>query len=611
MRAEHNRALPALLAAAAIAAAVLPAHPTAAQDDALPARAAIPTATPTLLLPAVPSVAPGYAAPQVTPGSPAIVGVTAQPFVGITLQDAIAMALLRNPNLAVSASNVRVARYNVVQAKGAFDVSLHLQPSSSYSVSPPINFLEAGPGEVGQYGPSPAPVFTTGPGNIIQHQSGFEYGVSGQAINGTTYNASIQQQRTYNNTTFDAYNPYYLAALNLSVTQPLLKNFGMNSAKRQLKLAFINSDAATAQTLVDASTTISQVENAYWDLVAAWRNVAIQETALKEAVAQQQSNVRLARRGAAAPIDAVESQAQVSSFQDAVYAALQNVSQLQNRLKSLVASNAHDPVWNANLVPSTSVQQLPNANDLGGVIALARQNRPEVRQAEDQRLAAGVDVVFAKNQSLPQADVQAQYESNGFAGLLTPVPAFILGYCTGSRANGGLGLATCPTPPPNTQGTMPWAYHNMWAGYFPTFNIALIVGYPIQGHVARGLRGIAGEEVTQAKVVMASVQQRIGAEARNALQSFQSALSKRNAARRARESAEIVYASELRKFRNGESTTYLVLQRQTELAQARGAELQAQTQLNESIVELQRVEGTILTSNGVDVKTLGTQALAQ
>jgi len=54
-----------------------------------------------------------------------------------------------------------------------------------------------------------------------------------------------------------------------------------------------------------------------------------------------------------------------------------------------------------------------------------------------------------------------------------------------------------------------------------------------------------------------------------------------------------------------------VLQRQVQLAQARGSELQAQTLLNESIVELQRVDGTILSSNGVDVQTLGSRALAQ
>jgi hypothetical protein len=59
------------------------------------------------------------------------------------------------------------------------------------------------------------------------------------------------------------------------------------------------------------------------------------------------------------------------------------------------------------------------------------------------------------------------------------------------------------------------------------------------------------------------------------------------------------------------STTYLVLQRQIELNRSRGLELEAQAQLNRSIVEIQRVEGTILTNNGVNLQTLGTEALAR
>jgi HAE1 family hydrophobic/amphiphilic exporter-1 len=580
----------------AIALAALPVQRTAAQ---LPPQ-----------FPVVPSVAPGYRAPQVAPSVAQIVGVTQQPFVGITLQDAIAMALLKNPNLAVSASNVRIARYTIVEVKGAYDVQLQLKPSSSFSVQPPDNAFEAGPGEVGKYSPapysSPGPVYTTGPGNIIQHQSAFQYGLGGQTENGLTYQAGIAQSRTYNNTIFNAYNPYYIATLNVALTQPLLKNAGMNATKRQLKLAFVNADASAAQALIDASGTIAQVENAYWNLVAAWRNVAIQEDALKEAIAQQQSNVRLGRRGALAPIEAVESQTQVSNFQDDVFSALQTVSQLQVVLKSLVVADPGDAIWTANLVPSTSVEQLPSASDLAQIIAEGRRNRPEVRQAEDKRLAADVDRSFAANQSLPQADVQVQYLSNGFAGILTPVPGFLLGEC---YSTGG-GLTTCPTPPPETQGKMAFAYHNMWAAYFPTFNTALVVSYPIQGHLARGMRGVASEEEMQAKLLMRRVEERIGAEARDALQSYQSALAKLNAARNSRAAAEAVYASEVRRFHQGESTTFLVLQRQVQLAQARGLELRSQTQLNQSVVELQRVDGTILTNNGVNLQTLGTQTLA-
>jgi HAE1 family hydrophobic/amphiphilic exporter-1 len=332
--------------------------------------------------------------------------------------------------------------------------------------------------------------------------------------------------------------------------------------------------------------------------------VAIQEEALKEAIAQQQSNVRLGRRGALAPIEAVESQTQVSNFADDVFSALQTVSQLQVQLKSLVVADPGDAIWTANLVPSTSVEQLPSAGDLAQIIAEGRRNRPEVREAEDKRLAADIDRSFAANQSLPQADVQVQYLSNGFAGILAPVPGFLVGECTSVAT-----LTACPTPPPETQGKMAFAYHNMWAAYFPTFNTALVVSYPIQGHLARGMRGVASEEELQAKLLMRRVEERIGAEARDALQSYQSALAKLNAARNSRTAAEAVYASEVRRFHQGESTTFLVLQRQVQLAQARGLELRSQTQLNQSVVELQRVDGTILTNNGVSLQTLGAQTL--
>ncbi len=520
------------------------------------------------------------------------------------------MALLRNPNLAVSASNLRIARYRVVQAKGTYDVQLQLEPSSSFSVTPGENIFFSGPGEVGTHEcinpfpfATPYPCQEEGPGNVIQHQSSFQYGITGTTRSGMAYSAGITQTRTYNNTLINSFNPYYQASLNLSVTQPLLRNFGINAARRELKLSLINADSNAAQALIDASNTISQVEDAYWNLVAAWRSVAIEQEALKEAVIQQQSNVRLARRGAAAPIDVVESQTQVSTFQDNVFAALQTVSELQTQLKSLIVTSPNDPIWHANLVPSSPALQLPSAGDLDAIVALAQRYRPEVRQAQDQQQQADLDRAYARNQALPEADLQVQYMSNGFAGLLAPVPAFEEASCANNPAG------VCPTPPPNTQGKMAMAYHNLWAGAFPAFNVSFNVSFPLQNGVARGLMGAAREEERQAAIQTQGVQQRITFEARNALQSYQSALSRLYASSQSRQAAEAVYASEVRKFNRGASTTFLVLQRQVELEQARGRELQAQTDLNKAVVELQRVEGTILSENGVNLQTLGSKAL--
>ena len=150
----------------------------------------------------------------------------------------------------------------------------------------------------------------------------------------------------------------------------------------------------------------------------------------------------------------------------------------------------------------------------------------------------------------------------------------------------------------------------MWTGAYPTFNIAFVVNFPLENNTARGLKQIADQEEDQAAIERQALDQRIETEARNALQTYQSALSRLSAASQAREAADAVYASEVRRFHNGASTTFLVLQRQVELAEARGRELQAQTDLNKAVVELQRVQGTILTDNGVNLQTIGTKALA-
>ena len=494
--------------------------------------------------PVVPAVAPGFRASTATPDPPAVVGVTQQPFVAISLQDAVSMALLRNPNLAITAGNVRIARYNVVASKGAFDTQLHLEPSSSNQVTPPINVFFAGPGQVGKYRVFNRfcgcyqTVYAEGPGNILQHVYQFEGGFGGQTANGLLWNASITRSRTFNNTLIDFFNPYYQSSLNLTVTQPLLRNAGMNSSKRDLKLSLIDADASEAQALVYASDTISQVDSAYWDLVAAWRNVAIQEDALKEAIAQQRNVTKLAKQGVAAPILVTEAGTQIANFQSSVYSSLESVADVQARLKSLIVLDTNDPIWSANLMPSSPVQQFPSAGDLQSIVALGLTNRPEMRIATDQRRQADLAHAYAKNQELPQADLYVNYQSNGFAGVPQPEPSFQAESC--AALPGG----QCPTPAPYLQGKMGQATANMWSWKYPTFNIALVVNVPLENGVAHSLVRSAVQAQEQADITIQDVQQRIGVEARNALQVYQSALSRLYAARAAREAAQSVDASE-------------------------------------------------------------------
>ncbi len=569
--------------------------------------AVLPTPAPTPVLPAVPVVAPGYAAPAVATRVPQIVGVTQQPFVGISLQNAIGMAMVASPDVAIALANRRIAGYQVAAAKGAYDLRFSVQPQYQYVTQAPQNPFFAGP----DFGP------------IVQKTTSVNGSLQGTTPAGQQWTLSVSGKQTYDNTTINSFNPYYPTIFSAGFTQPLGRGRGITEAARTLQIAALGAQTSAAQTRLSVSSTIAQIENAYWDLVSAWRNVAIQEESLRDTIAQQRSNVRLARAGASAPIDVVQSNAQIAVFQQNVFAALQNVATLQNQLKLFLTRSGMDPIWNANLVPVTPVLQLPSAPSLLDLVTTALRNRPEIAQAAAARRSADVNLQYAQNQLKPQVDLQLGYTSNGFAGsptnpanspfLESSIQQVIVINELIAAVNRTLPPSQQITPLPTGQTRLP-AYlvgglnesiKNLLLNKFPVYSAGVLVTFPLGNTTAKANLGIAQEQERIAQLQEASAVAHVTVDVRNAVQGYQSSLSRLAAARAARRASEQVLASEQRRFRAGESTTFLVLQREVEVADNRGRELEAQTDLNKAVVELQRATGTILQANNVTLTSVG------
>jgi HAE1 family hydrophobic/amphiphilic exporter-1 len=539
--------------------------------------------------------------------------VTQQPFVGITLDNAIGMALSHNTDLAVAQANRRIAGYQILAARGAYDVQFSVEPQYQYTPQPPQNEFFAGPN------------FTP----IIQRNTSVTTGVQGTLPGGQTYSVNASGRQTYDNTQINTFNPTYPTIFSVNFSQPLGRGRRLNPSSHQLELARINAQTSDAQLLTAASTTIAQVQKTYWNLVAAWRNVAIQEQALKDTIAQQHSNVRMARQGATAPIDVVQANSQIAVFEQDVFSALQNVATLQNELKSQLLANPNDAMWNANLVPTTPVLQLPMQPTLTALVTQALKSRPEIAQIRLLRASADENLAFAENQTKPQFNLNLGYTSNGFAGTVLPLSAspFLESSAQQFIAINQLIAAVNQTLPPaqqipalpNTnapvpsylQGGLDQSIKNLLSNKFPAYAAGVQVTFPIGNTTAKANLAAAEEQERSVAVQEASTIQRISMDVRDALQAYESAQARLLAARAAREASEQVLASERRRFRAGSSTTFLVLQREIELADNRGRELQAQTDLNNAVVDLQRSTGTILTANNVTVMNLGEGALNQ
>ena len=597
-----------------VALTLATASPVAA--PAPPAASPIPTASPivsatavpdeSVNLPPVPQVEPDFRGALSAPPPPGIVGVD-EPFVGLSLDDAIAMALAHNTDLAVSQANRRIAAFAIVAARGAYDLRFQIQPQYTYGVQAPVSAFQTGPNGTA----------------LSQVTAGASAGFSGKTSTGGTFQASASATRVNNDVTIDSYNPYYQTALALQYTQPLARGRAIDDARRQLAISKIGGDLSDDNALLQASTTVDNVIVAYDNLVAAWKNVAIQEDALRQARAQAQSNARLVRRGAAAPVDVVESNTQVEVFQDAVYSAIQNVAALQNNLKGLLLSDPGDAIWTANLVPTTPIATVVPEPAVADVVVAALKNRPEVAQLRETIREENVNVAYAREQTKPQIDLSLGVTENGFAGLPTnpnanPFVASnaaeigaidqLIARVNGSAApgltplipiNGGALLAPLPA---GTVGNVGTSFKSALQGRYPQYSVTATVGFPLVDRTAKADYAAEVERRRSLESQEIALVQRLQIEARNAVQGYRSARSRLAAA----VAAEQVAASEERKFRAGASTTFLVLQRLVNVANDRGSELQAKSDLQKALVELDRVSGNILAANHVDASTLGT-----
>ncbi len=579
--------------------------PTIPISVATPGLLNLPVSSNGLVLPTVPAIAPGFKNPLEGQPHSDLVGTNA-PFVGLSIEDAVAMALARNTDLSVSQSNRRVAGFQIVAAKGAYDLRFQVQPSVSYQNQADPSTFQAGPDGY----------------STKQTTFGASAALSGLTASGGQYQISSSATRIHNDSTFNNYDPFYQTSLGFNFTQPLARGLAIDETRRQIQLAKINQSLSSDTLLQTASSSIDNVLNTYYDLISAWRNVAIQEDALRQAKAQSESNSRLVRRGQAAPVDVVESDTQVQTFQGQVFAAIQNVTRLQNQLKQLLLSNPSDPIWTANLVPTSAITDVPPEPALNDVIVAALNARPEVSQYRDQLRQANVNVTYYKDQNKPQLDLVGNVTENGFAGrpfTSTANPFFgAIGQqvvainqliAISNAQNPGMPLMPLPQLSTNYQqfnlGGIGQAYSNMFNLRYPQYQISMNLSFPLRNRTAEANLSVAKEQLSQLMTQEVALVQRIELEARNAVENYRTARAQVIAAGASRDAAEKVAASEVRKFRAGESTTFLVLQRQVQLANARGQELAAQTQLQKSVVELDRVTGAILTNNHVDISKLG------
>src|SRR4030095_6825150 len=151
---------------------------------------------------------------------------------------------------------------------------------------------------------------------------------------------------------FVALNPQYPTAMTFTYTQPLWRGLRIDQTRRQIEIARKNLSLSDAQFRQRAIDTITNVQRAYWDLVFTLRSLQVQRDAVSVARTQLEHNQRLVNEGQLAPIDVVAAEAQISTYEQRVFGALEEVARAENNLKNLIARDQKAELWTESIVPT-------------------------------------------------------------------------------------------------------------------------------------------------------------------------------------------------------------------------------------------------------------------
>jgi HAE1 family hydrophobic/amphiphilic exporter-1 len=520
----------------------------------------------------------------------------------LTLNDAIALALSNNNDIDGSRINVQIAEYELKGARGVYDPVFSSESYYESRVTPTSSTLG------GAQNGSVMQTDLTGAARL----GGFS------PFAGGSYQLDFSSTRLTTNNQNVTLNPQFPTALTLTYTQPLWRGLRFDNNRRQIEIAKKNLSLTDAQFRQRAIEVISQVEQAYWDLVFSLRNLQVQIDAVKQARTQVESNQRLVEKGVLAPIDIVAASTQVTTFEQNVYTAQEAVTRAENTLKTLMLPARTDAIWSRSLTPITPVSLEAPRVPLEQAVNAALRSRPELAQLQTNAEINQIDTRYFRDQTKPQIDLVGTYTSVGLAGALTAA-----GSGTGGSTSSNTQLRTrvnelsvlagltpldtttsgSSTVTPNLVGGYSKSLSNLIGQDYPTYRVGVRVAIPLRNRTAEANLGSSLARGNLIQSQRAQAEQLIEADVRNTSQTLRSAEARLAAAAAARASTEQQYESEQRQFRAGTTTVFLVLQRQNELLAARGRELQAQTDLNKAIAEFQRATGNTLEANRVAVRS--------
>jgi len=453
-----------------------------------------------------------------------------KPELPISLKDGLEKAFESNLDLSIDRISPLEAQANVLAAKGAFDPVFN----ASYN-----------------HGVAGTPEFTNPPFVVNDYDSA-SASINQPITTGGTIGVTTSSTSTSN--TGNDFVTEWDSFAGLTLSQPLLQNFGTDVSQAAIRVAQRNQSATEAALEYEIDQIITNVANAYYELVFARSNYQALKESVRLAEQLKSDNQARVEIGTMSPLDISTANAEVASRRENLLSAARLIENDENNLRLLITKDV-TPLLKHRLVPVDLPPENWTPDPLQADIAGALQARADLRQARELLAQNKLTEAYRKNQLLPTLGVTGAY---GYEGL---------GYNATS------------------------SYQNVSGAHQPDWSVGVVLQIPIGNRSERGQYQAAQYETTRQQLILRQLEQNVIVQTDNAEGQAETNRQQITAARVARQLAEESLRAEEEKLKAGVSTSYVVLQLQDNLRTARITELRAIADFQESVVELMRVEG--------------------
>jgi outer membrane protein len=431
---------------------------------------------------------------------------------------------------------------------------------------------------------NPASPSNTTTGNFA-YQQGFQWGT----------NLSVgftNQRQTAGDAPFQQLSPQLNSSFNFRLTQHLLQGFGFAPNTRFIQIAKNDRELSDVAFRLQIITTVDQIENMYWDLVFAYENVRVQQEQLAFAQKTLSDTQKQVQIGTLAPIEVVRAQSTVATNQQTLTVALTNLQLQQLLMKNALSRTLVDTILaDAEVIP-TSTMELPAQEPVVPIQDLvndALAHRPELAESRINVSNTAISNKAIRSALRPTVDLFAYYGGAGLGGNQNPSNLCI------NQNPPQFGCTTTPVPSVGYSGTLNQLINSSASDK----GAGIAINIPLRNRAEQSIQ-VRGElEYRQAQLLLQQTENRVRIEVRNAQFGVQQNRASVASAQAAVDLARQSLDAEQKKYALGASTSTLVLQNQAAMTQAEVTLVSAKAAYEKAEVELDRAIGLLLDHAGI------------